>query len=340
MGGYSCKFLNEQITFYPDNISTCCSGFASPRLYELEDGKNIDFDRLTKTKYGIVEDFKNGQINNSILKEYLKLSCEECPHLCEYDEKAEYKQFKRILINHFTGCNCACTYCVRDTYLTQEEKQSKPKYELLPIIEEMYRKNLISKEHLEIVFQGGDIGCLQEFKDLVRVFHQNSNAYFLISTNNIIYHPILEKLFSENRLHMSVAIDSGTREMFRKIKRVDKFDNVIKNIKKYFKNSKTAPDIVLKYIIVNKVNDNLKEFVKFIDIVQNTGVKSVVISIDFNNIMNLLPKEDKYFEIPKYYYDLINSFFEEAQKRDIHICIDDYSKSIYEKGFFGNRPNI
>lgn len=69
--------------------------------------------------------------------------------------------------------------------MTQEEKQSKPKYELLPIIEDMYRQDLISKEHLEIVFQGGDIGCLKEFKDLVHVFHQNSNAYFQITANQI-----------------------------------------------------------------------------------------------------------------------------------------------------------
>lgn len=58
MCGYTCKYLNEQITFYPDNISACCSKFASQRICEIENVKRIDFDKLVKTKYAVVEDFK------------------------------------------------------------------------------------------------------------------------------------------------------------------------------------------------------------------------------------------------------------------------------------------
>ena len=330
MSGYSCKYLNEQITFYPDNISTCCSGFASPRLYEIEDGKRIDFDELVKTKYAVVEDFKNGQINNSILKEYLKLSCEECPHLCEYDEKAEYKQFKRVLINHFTGCNCACTYCVRDTYLTQEEKQSKPKYELLPIIEEMYRKNLISKEQLEVEFQGGDIGCLKEFGKLVNLFAKKSKSTFRFFTNNIVYYKEIQNLLRENRAEIVVSLDCGTRETYKKIKRVDKFENVVNNLRKYNENA-TGGNVIVKYIFLRNINDNETEITKFIELMKSIGVKTVSIELDYNECMELVPGRNIGYNFPENYGHLIEYFHNTAQNCGINCGMGGYSKLMAEK---------
>lgn len=321
MSGYSCEFLNNQITFYPNCIDTCCSGFTSPRLLEIKDGK-IDFDLIINNKRKFIDNFKNG---NPLPK------CLQCYNLAEYDASLPVSKFSSIWVNHFTCCNCACIYCVRDFYLDKKEKQSKPKYELLPIIQEMYKRDLISKEHLNVEFQGGDIGCLKEFTNLIKLFEKNSNTEYVINTNNIVYHPVLEKLFSENRVKMSVALDAGSRESYYKIKRVDKFNKVIENLKRYIKHSKNPPYIMAKYIILKGINDNLKEIFSFINVIRDIGIKHIVVSIDYNDIMNLLPGENKNFKIESHYYKLIPAFIEEAKKNGLGIGIDGYSKMIYDK---------
>jgi len=321
---YSCKELNNQITFYPDAIDSCCSGFLSPRFYTINDN-NINYDSLVYTKNKFAEDFKHGNILQS---------CKNCPHLQKYDENLQFNKFTKILVNHFTCCNCACVYCVRDSYLTKEQKQSKQKYELLPIIKEMYKRKLISEEKIDVEFQGGDIGCLSEFSDLITLFLEKSNVFFRISTNNIVYHPIIKKLLDENRVELSVAIDCGTRSTYKKIKGVDKFDLVVKNLERYIQNSENVYNLIAKYIIVNKYNDNKKEILSFINLIEKLKINSIVISFDYKDIMSLKPSDKKHFVLPKHYYDLVNFFTDETKKRHIQLCMDGYSKSIYDKGFF------
>ena len=324
---YSCKELNNQITFYPDAIDSCCSGFLSPRFYSIT-GNTIDYDILSSSKMKFVEDFKNGKTLPS---------CKNCPHLQEYDESLQFKKITKILVNHFTRCNCACVYCVRDSYMSKEAKQSRPRYELLPVIKEMYERELISTENLDVEFQGGDVGCLNEFGDLVRIFSEKSNAYIRISTNNIIYHDIISKLLGEKKAQLAVAIDCGTRDTFKKIKGVDKFDTVVSNLEKYVKNAGPDSDFIAKYILVKNVNDKKKEILSFINLVNNLKIRSIVLSLDYNDIMSLKPDEKKYFVIPKHYYELVEFFVEETSKRNIFFNFDGYSKMIYAQGFFEKR---
>ena len=323
MAQYSCKDLCNQITFYPDAIDSCCSGFSSPRFYTF-DNNCIDYDRLLSRKNNLVNDFKNGKILPT---------CQNCHNLQNYDENIQYNKFTKILVNHFTRCNCSCIYCVRDVALTNEQKQSAPRYELLPIIKEMYRRNLISTDKLDVDFQGGDIGCLKEFKSLVSLFCKNSISNFHFFTNNIVYYDVIQHLFDENRAELIISLDCGCRETFKKIKRVDKFDVVVNNIEKYVKKSK-FPNILLKYILLENVNDNKNEVKKFINLVKSLKLNNICLDLDYNKYMELVPGQKTRCEVPKQYYELVQYFKDETKLTGLCVSVSDYSQNILNKGYF------
>ena len=323
MAQYSCKDLNNQITFYPDAIDSCCSGFSSPRFYKIENNK-IDFDRLISSKINYVNEFKNGKTLPT---------CLNCHNLQNYDEKLQFDKFSKVLVNHFTSCNCACIYCVRDFYISKDQKQSKPNYELVPVINEMYKRNLISTDKLEVEFQGGDIGCLKEFKSLVNLFYKKSNSNFHFFTNNIVYYDIIQHLFDENRAELIISLDCGTRETYKKIKRVDKFDLVVNNVKKYVKKSK-FPNIIMKYILLNNINDNKNEIKSFMQVVNSLNLDTVCLEFDYKTCMELIPGQKKRYEVPEYYYELVQYFKDMARLMNINPGICNYTQNILNKGYF------
>ena len=71
------------------------------------------------------------------------------------------------------------------------------------------------------------------------------------------------------------SIDAGTRETFKKIKRNDMFDKVMENLRKYPVN-KTK--LILKYLILEGVNDNETDIDRFYEIAKEAG--AVIMLID------------------------------------------------------------
>ena len=97
---------------------------------------------------------------------------------------------------------------------------------------------------------------------------------------------------------MVVSLDSGCRKTYKKIKRVDAFDKVIENLKKYCSNPVARDNITLKYILIPTVNDNIKEFKKFLDIAKMLEIKYIAIDIEARYLRTMNN------EIEYYYYDL------------------------------------
>ena len=70
-----------------------------------------------------------------------------------------------------------------------------------------------------------------------------------------------------------MSLDSGTRKTFAQIKGVDCFDKVKNNIRKYSKNGR----VVLKYIILPNVNDNIDDIKGFLSFAKEIGTDSIEI---------------------------------------------------------------
>ena len=300
-----CSELNNVLTFFPDKIRSCCVlGNIGPVYFENYNGniKTFDFETLKAKKKYFFECIKNYDFQN--------VPCSNCMYM-KNEENAEFtEQFELIYLNSWTHCNCGCFYCDRLSYTKGEitkHKQKSKYYDLLPIIKGLYKHNLLNKEKLRVVFHGGDLSVLKEFEPLVKTFIKNGVNRIDFASNNIIFQPIIKKLLKEGKASLNMALDCGCRETYKKIKRVDKFNDVVKNLKKYVKAANSDnPEINVKYIILKHINDNEEEIRAFINLMKEIGITRVSLHIEHKYAVELFEGKTP---LPTTYKSLIKLFF-------------------------------
>ena len=236
-----------------------------------------------------------------------------------------------IIVKHFKQCDCSCTYCC-EQYLSGRKIVLKPKksdyYDLLPIIQELYKQNMIDKKELDVHFQGGNVSVLDEFDDLVNIFIKNGVKRVEIATNGIKYLPQIGAISNKTFVDVNISIDAGTRETYKKIKTVDKFEDLIENLKKYVK----LPILLrLKYILVRGINDNKEEIENYIKLMKEIGITNSELMIDQCDNEFIQNGE---FKIPEYYYELFEFYKEKCKENGIKATIWEYIEEILEKGSF------
>ena len=84
----------------------------------------------------------------------------------------------------------------------------------------------------------------------------------------------------ENKACIIISLDSGNRNLYKKIKRVDCFDLVKNNIKMYSSDDYSRNNTFLKYIVIPKINDNRRDFKQFLNIALECNIKGIKIDID------------------------------------------------------------
>lgn len=315
-----CNELNKTLTFFPDAIRSCCIlGNIGPVYFLNYDGniKNFDFEKLKQKKY---EFYKS--IENEIYKD---IPCKNCIYIKEKTENDNFsEQFELIYLNNWTQCNCGCYYCDRIPYSKGKITTKKLKseyYDILPIMKGLYKHNLLNKEKLRVVFHGGDLSVLKEFDSLVKLLLKEGVNKIDFSSNNIIFQPIISKCIKNNIASLNMAIDAGTRETYKKIKKVDKFNDVIKNLKRYVKESKQDnPEINVKYIILKGMNDNENEIIKFIGTMVEIGIKRVSLHIEHRYAIELFEQK---VPLPSHYKSLVNLFFDLCNKYNLYFDTPD-----------------
>lgn len=322
---YSCDKLEKTIHFLPTRIAFCCSNAQGASTKDL-DFSNFNLQIIQKERNNYIQALQKGK---------LPKECEGC---CEYKEiesktflqkifsKQEEKNNKiqHIIIDHYKQCDCNCIYC-SGKLLYPNITQN---YEVLPFIRELYKNDLIDKENLLVEFQGGNISLLTEFQSLMEEFNKENATRYIFLTNNIKYIEEIEKYGNKPDSILSVSLDAGTKETYKKIKGVDTFDIVVQNIKKYRNNTQLL--IFLKYIILEGINDNLEELEHFLNLAKEIGVNGEVsLEIDYRKMFMNNPEE---FKIPQVYYDMFNLAEDYCKKNNLPYKCNDYHKLALKKG--------
>ncbi len=324
---YYCKRLNETLNFDALKVYYCCGTRTGPSIDIPEKGRVKE---IIKKRDRLIRELARGRVPKE---------CEGCFDLKEREDSGFHPSdwFKRlpkaklIIVKHFKQCDCSCIYCC-EQYLSKRKIVLKSKrseyYDLLPIIEESYKRGIIDKEELDVHFQGGNVSVLEEFEPLVDIFMQNGVKRVEIATNGIKYLPKIAEIAGKTFVDVNISIDSGTRETFKKIKTVDKFEEVVENLKRYVK----LPILLrLKYILVRGVNDNKEEITKYIELMKEIGIKNSELMIDQCDSEFMSGGE---FKIPEYYYELFRYYKEKCKECNIEANIWEYVKEILEKGSF------
>ncbi len=193
------------------------------------------------------------------------------------------------------------------------KKQKSEYYDIVPLIKSLYKHELLDRNNLTAVIQGGDISVLKEFEPMVKEFLKNGIKGFNILTNNIEYQPVIKKLIDMKKVDLYTSLDCATPEVYYKLKRVDKFNQTVENLRKYAKGN-PYPPIVVKYIVVEHINDNIEEIQKFVDLMYDIGIKMIEFTID-NKWAMFTNLDEK--PLPSHYKDIYLYFKKACEEKGI-----------------------
>lgn len=316
-----CPNLKHSLHFFYDEIRACCSNVPGPVFYPDYNGETVDFYYIYEQRQKYYKEINSFFSEVSAPKECLKC----------FDAKLNYSDKKidkfpneihRIYFQNHMSCNAKCTYC------TFAHVEKGYKYKVLPIVKSLIDKKLLI-QNASIYMSGGETTISPEFEELLSLLTSYiTNNKIEILTSGIKYCESIKNGFMKDKLKLIISLDSGTKETYKKIKCVDCFDKIVENLKVYTDSSDNAKEnITLKYIIVDKENDNKEEIEKFFDVVVSLGIRNVRLDIDYEKY-----KFTRYIKVPEYYFDLIEHFNSIASKNNLNVQICEQVLAVLNKG--------
>ena len=281
------------------------------------------FEKNEKRRLEIIEKMRQGDI---------PIRCKQCPMLEEKEWKEFDSKIHKITVFNWKHCNAACFYCSVHSDFYDGIKKSDD-YDSLPIIQKLVKEGRLTKDSF-IAFMGGEPTMLEEFPQILKLLLEQ-NCKLEVLTNGIKYEPLIGKMLNaENHNMICISLDCGSKESYKRIKRVDKYDEVISTIKKYINDAKDkANRVKIKYIIFPNVNDNKKEIDTFFDVCKNIGVKTVARAVNHSDSkMNTTNKAIENSVIKAYKY-----FEEQAKKYGMELQLEPWADAIIENKVYNCR---
>lgn len=314
----SCHWIQHGLSFENDHIEMCClcchEGGGRINIEDKYYGKNLSWDDIFAHKQKFIDDNRNNITDPR---------CRGCFNLVYkgWEEPEEYINY--IHFNHWTHCNSNCIYCY--TSWDKENYQKKPHYNVMPMIKDLFKKKLF-RPGGEITFAGGEPTILKEFDELVTFLIKHGADRITVHSSGIKFSKAIEKGIKENVLHVCLSADSGTKEMYQRVKRVDKFDKFWQNARKYAKAQTdfTKSLVETKFILIPEINTTKEEIDKWLELNIENGIKSVVIDIENDYCKDIRAKN---LEKPKYLVDLCAYIIEKTKQLDLKLI--DYNNFRY-----------
>lgn len=271
-----CFNLQNYIYISSDNVKTCAH-YPYTNHFMFETGKVLSekdvihqLDQLEDWRRETIKKLQNGE----------KTSCHGCSALhWGFFTKEPHVEILGVGPNFKGGtkCNCDCFYCNQNTIIRTKSNQELSNYDIHRISAEYY-------DTLDTtILADGEPTILPKIDEICDLTMER-NWSIQLNTNAILYKEKLADAIASNpKSFMAVALDSGSRETYKKIKRVDTYDRVIENLYKY---KKKGCNIFLKYILIPEYNDNLEEIIKFLDVCSALKVQHVTLSQNLSGFVD------------------------------------------------------
>ncbi|MBE7704870.1 MAG: radical SAM protein [Cyanobacteria bacterium SIG29] len=317
-----CKHILGSIDLSFDGFKYCNEVWEGPEYIHYSEENS--FQKNEERRLKIIEEMKNGIIPEK---------CKLCPILEEKDWNEFDGKIHKITIFNWKHCNAACFYCSVHSDFYEDVKKSD-NYDSLPYIEKLIKEGRLTA-NTYIDFMGGEPTMLEEFPQIVKLL-LSQNCRLEVLTNGIKYESVIgEMLKAGNHNSICISLDCGTKEAYKRIKRVDKFEEVSATIKKYINDAKeNANRIKVKYIIFPNVNDNKKEIDAFFDFCKSTGVKTVSRAVNhIESKMNTTKNQAIEANVIKSY----KYFEEQAKKRGFDLLAEPWADAIVENKIYNCR---
>ena len=320
----SCRFIQNGITFMDKSIIMCCSNKGGVRFIANYKGEKINWKEINKKRQEIIGNCRKGIIPEA---------CHGCVNLETQEwDLSDYK-LKEIYINHWNHCNCGCVYCIQgaDGKYLQAESSPSPYYRVYEHLQSLYKHKLISpKLHLEIL--GGEISVLDEADDIINLCLNNGVERISFHSSCITYSKGIERALKEAPdVDIDFSLDCASKDLYKKIKRIDAFDDVIDNLSKYIKSSPKAPDaFIAKYIIIDGLNDNTGELDKWLALIHNLGIKKAKLDVNFRKYFSELNSCKP--DVPPVYYEMYKLFYKRIKEYGMEEHCWEFPKRVLNTG--------
>ena len=218
--------------------------------------------------------------------------CAKCPHF-QLNNWGGGGSIHAITLSIYPSpCQCKCIYCydLKNMNVRQIDAESSEGYEKIFKIIDLTKKNGMTARDLLWVVQSGEI-TIHPFKE--RIFNLINDQVTHFFTNCFIFDEKIAKNLTVNKQSLlCFSVDSGTPETWYKVKGVNNFKTVMENLEKYLVFGVQPEQLMLKYLILLGINDNLKDFRSIIGIMNRLEIGYMYISRD-NSIMRLLGGEQR-----------------------------------------------
>lgn len=311
----SCDLIEHGFDFNVQSINFCCrtpeSGSGFKPLIPGYYGEKIDWDELFSIKNAYRK-----QMKIEVIPE-----CKGCVHLYEKEWDNE-NYISHINFNHWITCNARCVYCCLDDYV--KSNKGEKHYNVYPVIKDMVDKKILRTDG-NITIAGGEPTIVGEFEKLLNLLLDYGVKDIRLNTNAIKYSKAVERGIKLGVITLVTSVDSGTKETFKQIKKVDAHNKVWDNVKKYCKVQIKDYQVKTKFIIIPGVNDNQKEIDNWIQKSTDAGLKQIAVDVELNwygeNKDNL---PDKLFETFKYIID-------KATEKNLQIEYQDRAMMLLKK---------
>lgn len=317
-----CEELQKSIFWGDYYVAHCCvctsdvmTTFISPYA-----GEHIDWEWVISEKQRFQREAKEGKTPFPM--------CENCLRF-EEREWDDGGFINSMTISHWTNCNCNCFYC----YTAEDKKlfNTQKAYAILPVIKEMDEAGILKYDGI-IRFLGGDVARLEDINECLEFFLEHGAKNLAIYTSGIEYMPILSKVLEKGAGEVIISPDSGNAKLYKKIKRIDCYNQVIENMQKYASAAKKGNSVIRsKYIVLPYVNDK-KEYIDewFADCLK-IGIKHI--AYDFE--LNFVSKYKR--SIPPHIIELFNYIEEQAKIKEMDLSKYWYGAQLQvdiEKGLY------
>lgn len=215
--------------------------------------------------------------------------CIGCAHLKDMRVPARFMPEAPAFIGqgHANLCTARCVYCVQTH---GDTPQFDSLYNMADTVRSMVFQRFFRPGETVFSWGGGEPTALHDFEETCLVlslcdFRQNVN------TNAIVFCPALAEALKRGRATVVVSVDSGTRDCYRRVKRVDRFDAVWTNILRYA----ATGSVLLKYIVFSE-NSATGEIDSFLRLCAEAGIRGLMVSTDLNSA------QTRMFDVP---YDAV-----------------------------------
>ncbi len=321
----SCNSLHYAIYMAPNVLRHCCQRFfvngqrrGDAEMYQVNSDEDVDVDKILQSKRDLYEAINRGE----------ETQCSGCPYL----SNEEWPSLDKLKINNLsiesqTHCNARCSYC-NETYYGGLE----PNYNLKATYYKFASTNVFSDD-ISIVWGGGEPLLMKDFEKIFCLYTDNLRPkHNRVFSNAILFSPLLATYLKERKIYLTTSIDAGTKETFRKVRGVDSFETVLKNLSKYVIQSISR--VTIKYILTED-NQDISELNSFINELNRHGLSNCDFEISANYKVEEITSK-RLSSVYNFYTALINNgassvHFDDHLRKRLHYKITEIYDS-YEKG--------